>query len=96
MLDFVGSLKEEFIAYQGSLTTPPCSEAVSWLVAKNPRKISWRDVSNKLYVLNSQILLSFLADEPIQEITGYRGHVDGAQLPNTKATKQPVLFNLLV
>lgn len=45
MKDIVKSLQQEFIAYQGSLTTPPCSEAVSWLVARNPMKISRNDVS---------------------------------------------------
>lgn len=45
MKDIVRSLQQDFIAYQGSLTTPPCSEAVSWLVARDPMKISRNDVS---------------------------------------------------
>ena len=45
MKDIVKSLQQDFIAYQGSLTTPPCSEAVSWLVARDPMKISRHDVS---------------------------------------------------
>lgn len=45
MKDIVKSLDQEFIAYQGSLTTPPCAEAVSWLVARHPMKISRSDVS---------------------------------------------------
>lgn len=44
LYDFVGDLDEELIAYKGSLTTPPCSPA-SWIVAKNVRKISVKDVS---------------------------------------------------
>lgn len=47
MKDIVRSLEQEFIAYQGSLTTPPCAEAVSWLVARNPMKISRNDVRIK-------------------------------------------------
>lgn len=44
MRDFVGSFSQTFIAYQGSLTTPPCNEAVSWLVAKDIKGISRGDV----------------------------------------------------
>ncbi|XP_050418863.1 putative carbonic anhydrase 1 [Patella vulgata] len=29
----------EFYSYQGSLTTPPCSEAVTWLVAEKPIRV---------------------------------------------------------
>lgn len=46
MKDILKSLQQDFIAYQGSLTTPPCSEAVSWLVARHPMKISKKDVRN--------------------------------------------------
>lgn len=43
--EFVGDLvDEELIAYRGSLTTPPCSPA-SWIVAKEPKRISVKDVS---------------------------------------------------
>lgn len=45
MKDIIRSLQQDFIAYQGSLTTPPCAEAVSWLVARDPMKISRNDVS---------------------------------------------------
>lgn len=44
MKDIIKSLQQDFIAYQGSLTTPPCSEAVSWLVARQPMKIAKHDV----------------------------------------------------
>lgn len=44
LLEIVGNLKEKFVTYAGSLTTPPCAEAVTWLVAKEPRLISISDV----------------------------------------------------
>lgn len=47
MRDIVGPFTQKFIAYQGSLTTPPCHEAVSWLVAAEMHSISERDVRRK-------------------------------------------------
>ena len=32
--------KPDFYHYKGSLTTPPCSESVSWFVYKHPLEIS--------------------------------------------------------
>lgn len=33
-------MSQSFYHYSGSLTTPPCSEIVTWLVMKNPLKCS--------------------------------------------------------
>jgi carbonic anhydrase len=41
-LDLLDSLPDDrgFYTYQGSLTTPPCAETVSWLVMKSPLTVS--------------------------------------------------------
>ena len=38
--EFIKGISSEFLHYQGSLTTPPCSEIVNWFVLKAPQEIS--------------------------------------------------------
>ncbi len=40
MRSFLSKTGPEFYYYQGSLTTPPCSEGVEWVVMKKPLTIS--------------------------------------------------------
>ncbi|XP_055710077.1 carbonic anhydrase 2-like [Phlebotomus papatasi] len=44
LFDFVGSMDFHYATYEGSLTTPPCSEAVTWIVSARPRQISRHDL----------------------------------------------------
>lgn len=39
---------ERFYTYQGSLTTPPCSEAVTWILFPDPLSVSVSQVISKL------------------------------------------------
>jgi carbonic anhydrase len=43
-----------YYTFQGSLTTPPCSEEVTWLVLKTPVKITDGEVAafGKIYPMN--------------------------------------------
>jgi carbonic anhydrase len=45
-----------YYAFQGSLTTPPCSEEVRWLVLKTPVKIAEGEITafGKLYPMNAR------------------------------------------
>jgi len=46
-LDFIPTLfSSNFYAYMGSLTTPPCSEVVQWLVAGQPLPITKRQLAS--------------------------------------------------
>lgn len=46
---------EHFYTYQGSLTTPPCSEAVTWILFPDPLPVSLAQVIFKIV----RILLMF-------------------------------------
>ena len=47
---------KSYYAFEGSLTTPPCSEEVRWLVLKTPVKIGAEQVAafGKLYPMNAR------------------------------------------
>lgn len=55
--------KRTYYTYMGSLTTPPCSEGVLWLVMKQPAAISSDQISifNRLYPRNAR---------PVQSLAG--------------------------
>jgi carbonic anhydrase len=45
-----------YYMFQGSLTTPPCSEEVTWLVLKTPVKIGDGEIAafGKIYPMNAR------------------------------------------
>ena len=48
--------KLSYYRYEGSLTTPPCSEVVDWLLLTTPMQVSASDVASfaKLYPMNAR------------------------------------------
>jgi carbonic anhydrase len=45
-----------YYAYEGSLTTPPCSEVVNWLLLTEPIQVADSDIASfaKLYAMNAR------------------------------------------
>jgi len=62
MLDMTRMLPErrEYYTYMGSLTTPPCSEGVLWLVMKQPASMSPEQIGifSRLYPMNARPIQS--------------------------------------
>lgn len=56
------SLSEGYYAYEGSLTTPPCSEGVRWFVAKETQEIEQRSVDQLRNVLGGR------SNRPVQPV----------------------------
>lgn len=54
---------EHFYTYNGSLTTPPCSEAVTWIIFPNALPISAIQVSVKIAVVLSISAYFFFLDK---------------------------------
>jgi carbonic anhydrase len=55
--------QRQYYTYMGSLTTPPCTEGVLWMVMKNPATVSREQIGvfSKLYQMNAR---------PIQSMAG--------------------------
>ncbi|AZN36146.1 carbonic anhydrase [Iodobacter ciconiae] len=56
-------LDQSFYTFMGSLTTPPCSEGVRWLIMKNPLSISARQIARfrKEFPMNARPIQSINA-----------------------------------
>lgn len=59
---------KSFYSYSGSLTTPPCSEKVNWVVFKNPIVISVEEV---LKLKNNMPLNNYRNEQPLNDRTVY-------------------------
>ncbi|XP_046575395.1 carbonic anhydrase 7-like [Haliotis rubra] len=61
---------KEFFMYEGSLTSPPCSESVLWLVMRYPLQLSARglEMLRNLPLKNGQVLATYTNVRPGQEL----------------------------
>jgi len=60
-------LDGDFYTYNGSLTTPPCSEVVKWFVFETPQMIS-----TKQWVYFKKYFANPANNRPVQELEGRR------------------------
>jgi len=69
--DLIGSLSnlDDYFRYQGSLTTPPCSEAVIWTVFHKKLTIS-KDQLSALWKVKDSHGSMYFNYRPIQELNG--------------------------
>ena len=49
-------MRRAYYRYEGSLTTPPCTERVDWLVLVDPIEVAGADISKfaRLYPMNAR------------------------------------------
>ena len=52
-LQLLPANKSQYYRYQGSLTTPPCSEIVTWLILKQPIEVSQLQISRFMSVIGT-------------------------------------------
>ena len=52
--------RKQYFTYMGSLTTPPCSEGVLWMVMKQPAQMSREQIAifSKMYPMNARPIQS--------------------------------------
>lgn len=56
-----------YMVYSGSLTTPPCSETVTWMVAREFQEVSDSDINTYTALTNSR---EFGNNRPVQPLNG--------------------------
>jgi len=78
-----------YVFYNGSLTTPPCAEVVSWHVFLDPIKISREDIRTLRTATDLKGKLISGNDRPIQPINGREVLVKGHPAPPTQPEGHP-------
>ena len=66
LTDFLPTSTKHY-AYPGSLTTPPCTEGVKWIVLKDPMHVTQQDVDQFVQIIGRNA-------RPIQPLRGR--HID--------------------
>ncbi len=66
----------KFYYYQGSLTTPPCTEVVNWVVMTEPQKISKKQVQQMRAIWEPELegCCNNRETQPINQRTIYKSH----------------------
>ena len=58
-------MQRDFVSYQGSLTTPPCTEGVRWLVMRTPLRVSRAQADRITRIISENA-------RPVQALNGRR------------------------
>ncbi len=64
---------KDFYSYSGSLTTPPCTENVNWVIFKNQLILSYKQV---LKLKNNMPLNNYRNEHPLNKRKVYLNNVD--------------------
>lgn len=54
--DLLPSSLGSYYRYTGSLTTPPCSKVVEWIIFSRPIYVSYKQVSNARHLPSNDVL----------------------------------------
>ena len=91
--EYLQFIPQDFYYYQGSLTQPPCSESVSWIVFKQPQVIT----STQLNQLKSLIKLPKGNIRGIQQMSSDRKiFFGGSQQVKNLVTLQTISLSIIM
>lgn len=65
-----------YFKYRGSLTTPPCSETVTWLVVRKPIEMSRDQINAFISILDNSCCQANGNNRPVQDLNGRRVFLD--------------------
>ncbi|OQR71310.1 carbonic anhydrase 7-like [Tropilaelaps mercedesae] len=89
---------KDFFTYEGSLTTPPCSQIVTWLVAREPLKITETELGafrSTLFVDRNPMVDNFRPVQPLNSREVRSSFMTGSSA-NLASSILVVLFPILL
>lgn len=72
----------EIYSYQGSLTTPPCHETVTFMILKEPMKVNTADLNNLRKIQDKREITMQETSRPLQSLNGRTFSISNANFCN--------------